>query len=61
MEKVAWGVLGGCYAEVEGGRMGEGESSMTLPYLVFEPKLSTHHMHDSRSIVPHIRIKSVHR
>jgi hypothetical protein len=28
-----------------------------LPYLVFMPKPSTHHMHDPGSIVPHIRQK----
>jgi hypothetical protein len=28
-----------------------------LSYSVFMPKLSTHHMHDPGSIVPHIRSK----
>jgi hypothetical protein len=38
-----------------------GGTSGRVSYLVFMPKLSTHHMHDPGSIVPHIRPKSVHR
>jgi hypothetical protein len=34
---------------------------LSLSYLVFMPKPSTHRMYDLGSIVPHIRIKSVHR
>jgi hypothetical protein len=32
-----------------------------LSYPVFMPKPSTHRMHDTESIISHIRLKSVHR
>jgi hypothetical protein len=32
-----------------------------VSYLILQAKLSTHRMHNSGSIVPHIRTKSVHK
>jgi hypothetical protein len=35
------------------------QASLYMSYLVFMPKLNTHHMHEPGSIVPHVQPKVI--